>query len=810
MATGREARRGALPPLIGRDEIARDLRRVLERAGDRIGAAVVLSGPAGIGKSEMLRWTAALARRRGFHVLLGRALPDELPAPFSLLRDLARSEDDRIPRDAPDPAGEELVSLALAPFGTDATASARDEPRAPDDGAGGSTETLLASWLSEPAEGGPASGDELYARLADSLLRAARSRPLLIGVDDLQFADDPSLEFWRRFAPELARAAIVLVATVSPPSEHPARTREAIESLMRQPTVRAVPLRPMTVPEVGEFVRWISGGQDPDRSDVLRWHAQTEGNPLFVEQLVRTSIGGSAPTASRDPAPGRDVTEVLIARTRALGEAEQRLLTYAALLGKEFDFSKLVAAAGQSEERVTESLDRLVQDGLLREKGGEVYEFVTEAVRLHVYGQLTETRRRLLHRKVGRALEAAAAANDSELARQFYLGRDDEKAVEYNDRAAQAATRAFAYETAVAHLARALEAYRRSGRTDPRFVLQNLIEAGRLWEELGNLPRADEAFLEAVELARSHSGLDLELGRALIGLAQIRSDRAEYPSSGALASEAAQILERIGTPRDVMEAHRVQGTVAWRLGDFPAAEQHRRLALSIAETDGNAHEQGQALIDLANTMVPLGSEGFDRALALYTRAADLFATIEYHGAQARVLMNRAVLEYGAERVDDAFADLQRAIVAAERSHSPIWIGYCHINLAQWNAELGRTAAARAALDRAVQVVTPLGDRLGAQQLAMTRGMVAEAERAYDAAESSYQDALAQARTIGMPVEVSEMLYRLAHLAFARGDANAARERLLAATAAGIRQNRPDLGVRVDALERSLAVADLPR
>ena len=799
MAAGRDAPRGSAAPLFGREEIARDLRRLLEQAAEHHGSGVLLVGAAGIGKTQMLRWLAARARTRGFVVLTGRALPEELPAPFSLVRDLTRSPEARTPPERSDEPDVSPGAIFLAPFAD----AAGDRERS---GAGAATddsEALLAPIFGEEAGDVASSRDELFGRLSDHLLGLARTRPLLIAIDDLAFADSSSLEFWRRFLGEIAGEAVAFLATAPLLEDGPPRSRDAIAGLERQPTVRTIPMRPMTVPEVGEFVRWISGGRDPDRADVLRWHAQTEGNPLFVEQLVRTSIGGTRPVAPVDEPSGRDVTEMLLARTRALGEAEGRLLTYAAILGKEFDFPKLAAVAGKGEERVTESLDRLVQDGLVREKGGEVYEFVSEAVRLAVYGELTETRRRLLHRKAGRALEGSRTASDTELARQFYLGRDDAKAIEYNDRAAQSAKRAFAFETAGAHVARALEAARRSGSADPRAELRLLVEQGRLFEEVGNLPRADEVLLEAVELARARPGSDAELGRALLGLAQTRTDQAQYSSAALLGNEAAELLGRVGSWREALDSHRVLGTIAWRVGNIPEAERHRRQALAIAESDGSALDQGQALVDLANTVVPLGADGFESALSLYTRAADLFATLEHHAAQARVLMNRAVLEYEAGRTDEAFADLGRAIVAAERSRSPIWIGYCHLNLAQWNAEQGRPGPARAALDRAVQAVGPLGDRLATQQVAMTRGMLAEAEHAFDLAESHYQDALAQARTIGMPVEVSEMLFRLAHLAHARGDVAAARERLTEALAADLRAHRPDLVARVAALEEAL-------
>ncbi len=804
MATGWKTQRGTAPPIFGRDEIVREARRLLDEAAQGKGQCLLLSGPVGIGKSRVLHSLADEARSRGFEVLYGRALPAELPAPFTLVRDLLRSSESKGPLEPRAASGEDALPIFLAPFAAgkavrehaDALPDTPTPVAAPLGG-------LLTPLFDDATEDLTTRREELFGRLVEYFVTLSHARPLLIAIDDLPFADASSLDFWERFAPKLANEPLAFVATVLPAAELPARTRDAIQTLASEPTVRLLTLRPMSVPELGEFVRFILGGQEPDPDDVLRWHAQTEGNPLFVEQLVRASLGRARPTGGPDEATAHDVTEVLVARSKALGEADRRMLTYAAILGREFEFSKLVAVAGLGEERVTESLDRLVQDGLVREKGGEVYEFATEEVRLRLYGELTETRRRLLHRKAGRGLEAAGGASDSELARQFYLGRDDAKAVEYNTRAAQSAARAFAFETAVSHVARALEAQRRRPEPDPRVELRLLSEEGRLLEELGDLRRAEEALQEAVELARSKPGLNLELGEALLGLASTRTNRAEYVAAATLATEAAQLLDKVGTPRDLMAAHRVQGTISWRIGNLADAEKHRREALAIAEVEGSALERGQALVDLANTIVPLGSDTLDNALALYTRAAALFATVEHHAAQARVLMNRAVLEYSADRFDEAFADLKLAIEAAERSRSPIWIGYCHLNLAQWNAELNRPEPARAALERAIEVVSPPVDRLAEQQIAMTRGMIAEAEGSLDAAETHYQEALAQARLLGMPVEVSEMLFRLAHLAHVRGDAPVARQRLKEALAAGLRDHRPDFLPRLAELERAL-------
>ncbi len=788
-------------PVVGREDVLAELSRVLAGAQGGTGQALLLRGPAGIGKSHLLRATVERARAMGFHVLEGRALPEDLPPPFTLVRNLLESAD----RGDGAPAADEgekdaLIPIYLLPFLGSESSNVTPAPTPARAGVSSTEEMILR--LGPPDAGGAGQGhQELAIRVADFLREATRSAPLLIAIDDLQFADPSSLEALQQLTSDLAKVPLALVATLSDPLPSPERPRHLLTELTGASTFRSVALRPFNPPEVKQFVVWIQGGRAVPEQDVLRWHAQTEGNPLFLEQVVRMTMGYGVSEEERAPG-GRDVAEVLRHRIVALRDPERRLLTYAVVLGKEFAFADLLAVAGVPEEEGTESLDRLVREGLIRERGGEVYEFVSEAVRNELYTELTETRRRILHQKAGRALELRGAG-DSELARHYYLGREDEKAVEYNTRAAQAAARAFDYDTAASHLSRALEAERRRPDRTVETELQLHIDLGRLLDELGNLRRSDSLLTEAVQLARDHPGHELALGRALLAHAQTRADLSEYASSSGLAVEAVGILAIVGSARDLMAAHRVLGTVNWRLGRLDEAEAHQREALDIARREGTPSEVGHTLIDLANSMMGGGQELLAPALELYGQAADLFGAQEDHAARARVLMNRAVLYYSAGHEADARKDLAVAIESAERSRSPIWIGYCYLNLAQIEAEAGDVTAARHALDRAVEAVGSLGDRLAWQQLAMTRGMVAEAEHAFEDADLHYTQALVQARSLGMGAEETEVLARMAHAAHLRGDDTTARTLLADARSRGILDHRPDLAERVHALEAEL-------
>ncbi len=802
-SSSRESRSGSPAPLFGRHEIVDQIERILRRAQGGSGEAFLLTGGDGVGKSSVLRVTVQTARDLGYQVLTGRALPIEIPQPFSLVQDLLRP--DELADTGPSPeTSPRLLPMFLGPFESDSVGEVArasgfvTEPM----------ETEEAQWLitrlGSPVESLDASRSTLFARLGDFFLHLAANRPLLLAIDDLHFADSSSREFLRYLAPHLPEGPIVIAATSTSESNLPGGGGSSVDLFARSPNVTSIRLRPLTPPELGEYARWMLHGRDPGLDAVMRWYTQTEGNPLFVEHLIRATMGfGTAPGAPAAES-GRDLVELLRTRLRSLPDDQRRLLAYASALGKEFDFHELAAASEESEERLSENLDRLVQFGLVREKGEEVYEFVSEVIRADVYAELTETRRRILHRKITNALESRDGSNLFELARQSYLGREDAKALEYNRRAAERAAQTFAYETAVVHLDRAYEAAQRLAKRDLALEVRLQVELGRFLDELGRLRQSEEVLIDAVARARATPAAIGELPLALLGLAQTRSDLSEFLSSKELALEAFGRLEQSGTPRERMAAHRILGIASWRLGDSAEAERQQREQIAIAEEVGTPVERGHARIDLANTLL-LQTAGRDaEALDLYRSAAELFGLGEDHAARSRVLMNRALHEYSQGRMTQALASITEALESAERSRSPIWIGYCCLNLGQFQLDRHDPKAAATYIDRAAGLLEPLGDRLAAQQIAMIRGMIAEEEGRFDDAQSLLESGRTIAEQLQMSAEVAEMQFRIAHLALRRGDRGAARSALDAALAADIRNRRIDLVAQVDELERALS------
>ncbi|MCI4366480.1 MAG: tetratricopeptide repeat protein [Thermoplasmata archaeon] len=789
MATALD-RIGRPTPLVGRSELLEEAALRLIDAGHAQGGFLAVEGAAGIGKSTFLAAVVERAQAQGFHTLLGHAQASDLPEPFALVRELIGSKNASGPV-ALGPSGDAsaLAPMFLVPVERSGAPGEESDARATDETA------QLLNRLSDPGDRLRGERRGLYDRLTDYFRELAETRPLLLAVDDLHLADRASLDFLATLLYSAGRERVLLVGTLAPPGEVPVANSSAVDALMRSSGTSVLRMRPMSETELADFARLLLNGVEPTPEAVRRWHSQTEGNPLFVENLVRSQAGSVDPPGD---SPDSDVRGLLVRRIRGLSESERRTLVYGAVLGREFGFTVLAKASREPEEGLGEDLDRLVLLGLLRERGDELYEFASERVRADVYGELSETRRGILHRKVLTALVAmevdATVASPSiyDLARHAYLGRDHRRSAQYNRQAAEAASESLAFEAAAPYLERALENQRRLEPRDLSLELRLLVELGRVLDESGQFNRAEVVLEDAVARSSTTSVDELDRAIALLGLARVRSDRVALPSAMALASEAFEIFQKHHDPRGLMAAHRVLGATAYRLGRLDEAESHQRAELALAESHGTPRERGHALIDLANTFISRGPARIEEALTLYDQALAIFTEGHDETARARVLMNRGLLYHNSGRMRESLADLVEAAEVAERTRSKIWIGYTQLNLAQVRAELHDPGEARRCLERSLTLLEPQGDRLISQSARMIRGMIHEEEGNLGQAANEYRAAVDLARELDLGPDAIEGLYRAARLAERRGERDEAKVYLQEALDLGMLRLRQDL------------------
>ncbi|HVW31817.1 MAG TPA: protein kinase, partial [Acidimicrobiia bacterium] len=564
----RTARLNRLSRFVGRGDELRDLKRAVEGALSGRGGLVMVSGEPGIGKTRLAEEAGVYARMGGAQVLLGRSYEAESSVSYMPFIEALRSYVANRPADA---VRQELGDAASE------VAKLVSEIR-----------TIVPGLPASTGRTGEEERYHLFESISSFLVNASRATPIVLLLDDLQWADVPSLRLLQHLSRRLSDSRLLIVGTyrdVELSRRHP--LAQVLAELRRDQSFQRIVLRGLSLSEVQDFLEGITERPlDPSEQPLAAaFYGETEGNPYFLEEVIRHLLetGGAFWEAGRwkmDVASVESLAipegiESLIAqRLSRLSEAANDVLVRAAVLGAQFDFAVLEQTTGLDEDVLLAALEEALAAQLIepvvtaREQA--LYRFVHAVIRQSLYGSLSLPRRQRLHLRAAEGIEAAHASNLEPhypaLAlhyRQAGPAGDRSRAVEYSFKAGEIALRVFGYEDADQHWQAALDLLGESGGDD---VTQAVILA-----RLGDLH-----FVSGVDYRRSTACLE----RALTLYQQL-----------GMAERAAQMNSRLG---------RNLATFTWYL-DIPRAQAHYRAAEAMLAGQPESSALGYVHLGHAST-----------------------------------------------------------------------------------------------------------------------------------------------------------------------------------------------------------------
>jgi DNA-binding CsgD family transcriptional regulator len=383
--------------------------------------------------------------------------------------------------------------------------------------------------LSEPAPASPETARfRLFDALSGFLRRASEDQPLLLVLEDLHAADAPSLLLLQFVAGELGGSRMLVLATyrdMELTRDHPLAA--GLSELVRAQGATRVSLSGLSRPEAGRLIETIAG-RTPPAELVAAIHRETEGNPLFVGEVVRALVSEGWLRSGVDHRPWpipEGVREVIGRRLQRLPKDCRRILAVGSVIGRDFTVEALKRITGRSAEDLLDAVRDAVVAGVIsdvRPVPG-TFRFAHSLIRDTLYEELMPADRIRLHREVGEALEALYARDPqphlAELAYHFFEAApagDTRKAVDHAVAAGKRAVALLAYEEAVRLFGMALGALRES--PDEQRRCEVLLLLGDAEGRSGDSPASKETFLEAAGIA---TRLDLPelLARAAFGYA---------------------------------------------------------------------------------------------------------------------------------------------------------------------------------------------------------------------------------------------------------------------------------------------------
>lgn len=684
----------AASPFVGRTAELEKLKTLMPRAAGERRRIVLLAGEPGAGKSRLAREFAIQAAAEGALVLYG-ACDAVVQTPYG-------------------PFVEALESLAHVTETAELRAALGD--------AGGELTRLLPdlpAWVGDlraPIDADPdTERHRLHTAIADLLASASRKRPILLVLEDGHWADQATLLLLRHLARSAWSARLLILATFrDTEADTPAELSQTLADLRRSEDVLRVRLPGLSGDEVSELVS-RAAGSDPDpelRELASTIHDLTGGNPFLVCELWRALVEtGTVEVCAGQVRVTRplaelgtpeSVREVVSQRLSRLAPRTIDLLELAAAAGPEFELEPVRRAAGLAEPELLATIEEAIGSGMIEELPSRrlACRFTHEIVRRALYDRLSRLRRAELHLRVGEALEHTSAGSDralADLAHHFGAAAPfgaAEKAIDYNLRAARAASDALAFDDSAMRLRTAIEI----GIQGEPERAGALLELGSASHRAGKATDALEAFTSAAQIARTLESPRL-LARAAIGY----EDACWRP--GLVRREAIELLQEALTALDDESDELRIGLLAGlaRAHDFHGEREHGACVQEKAIALARRLEDHAGLAEvLVRSYWARGTTPLEDILPMLTEARDLAAELANAETYTEAMAWRVPTFVALCDLDSARAEILALREMAERTAQPFMqhvaehygsaMALCDGNLADAEAMAGRSNA----------------------------------------------------------------------------------------------------------------------
>jgi len=656
-------------PLIDRVKEMGAIREAIDRAVRNEGGLVFVNGEAGIGKTRLTKEACAYAHLRGMKVLNGRypALftTNGIP-PYVLWSEVIK--------------GYVMTSTPEQVWRVIGLYPAEVCKLVPE----------VKQKLVAIPQSSPISPEHerlrLFEAISQFITNISRDAPLLVILDDLQWADQSSLLLLHYLARGIQNEALLILCAYRDSDideKHP--LSPILMELNRERLVQTITLKRMSSDEIFDMIKQILEGDDVPKEFCQLVYEKTKGNPFFVEEVIkslkeeliiyREENRWKANNVSNIELP-KSVKSVVKSRIERLDDECQNVLATASIVGERFSFEALREVVGINESKLYETMEKILKTGLIKENvilGEDVYFFADVMVRDVLYGEVSHLRRKRLHSSVGCALERVYGKkieqHFGELAYHFLEAGNENKALDYFLKAGEKAEKIYAHDEAFSYLHHALELLGKKEESveqeastieklgdikawigEPDACMEYWNKSLKLWNQLGDL--------------KSVSRLNGKMGHMLW----------ETIGNGEEASRhhqtALEILEKETESVELASLYEDISRMLWRSGKHDEALPWAQKGFALALRLGNAEVLARCYASLGALRLFEGD--YDRASEYLEEGAKI-AVDNNCVASLRLYQNLCSVYFGKGDFQKNFETCQKAFELAKRVGDVSWI-----------------------------------------------------------------------------------------------------------------------------------------
>jgi predicted ATPase len=792
-------------PLIDRVKEMDLLKEAADKAISDQGGLIFLYGEAGIGKTRLTKEVRAYARQRGMQILYGRCLAlfrmDGVP-PYSPWKEVIKeylqiSTPEQLQRAVGYYPGE---IYKIVP----------------------EIRQKLVTFSESPPLSPDFERDRLFEAVSQFVTNISKMAPLLVVLDDLQWADSSSLLLLHYLARGVYRENLLLLGAyrdTDVEEKHP--LSPVLTELNRARLLQSVQLKRMSHAEVTEMIKQILGQSDVPEEFCKIVYEKTDGNPFFVEEVIASLKEEGAIVREDDKFKISEVSaiefpktvkDVLKARLGRLDEECQQVLTMASFVGNDFTFEILREVTGIEENKLLQLMEKILKTGLLRCRVAlweDACSFADVLVRDVLYEEVNPLRRKKLHNVVGCALEKVYSGKISEhlgeLASHFLESGDKDKALDYFLKAGEKAANIYANNEAASYYQSALRLLEeKEGSFQERArvfevlgdikglvgdydaclkcwdealkVLEQLGEKEKvarlsrktayvLWVKTGNLEKAKEYFCKAQEILEAQPESS-ELASLYADMAEMQWRSFRMDEASALVEKALQIAKKSNAYQILANSYLVLAKIICMDNRRKASECSEE-ALKIALEHGFVNTAVDAYSSLANPF--FGSDNIEKRLDYAQKGYELAKKVGAVTAQSWIGVNLSGIYRGMGDTDSALPLSEESVALNRKTGNLHYLALSLLNLGHLYAELGEWDKSEEYLKEALMVAQKTNDVAAIGNITITTAFLLFEKGDYAEARESIQKAYNQAALARMFQSVIGGAPLLAHASIELGE-----------------------------------------
>jgi class 3 adenylate cyclase/Cdc6-like AAA superfamily ATPase len=650
----------ALGVFVGREQELARLRKAFDSAVAGHGGLVMLVGEPGIGKTRTTQELETYARMRGAQVLWGRTHEAAGAPPYWPW--LQAGEQYALAH-ADDLA--EVVGVNMPP--------------------GAANElTRIFPWLRgqpnigepEPQSDPEVSQFRLFDAYASYIRAIAMNAPLVIALDDLHWADKPTLMMLQHIARELSRMPVLIIGNYRDTDiNRQSALSETLATLNRETGFERILLRGLTRDEVGAYIR-ARANVEPRPEVLNKIFEETEGNAFFLSEVVNLMAqeGTLTKESISDIAIPDGVREALGRRLNRLREETNELLQVAAIIGRDFTYDTLTLLGDRDEDELLKLIEEALDARVIEEtETAGRYRFTHAQMQETLLAELSTTRRVRLHGQVGEALEKRYGARAEERAGRLAMHfseaatlspRFSEKAARYSAIAGRQALAQSAYPEAARHFRDALAA--REGQDIDDDMAELLVDLGTAAIVSADVSEAwrslRTAFSYYHQKGDSHRAAD-------VAYLSITNYVLLRPSQMRLVEQALDMVEE--GSEDYARLQVALGASAGMMGNIDIAREAFRRADEVSQKLGLRQVEMEMTVHAQ--IVAMFQRQFEESIELGKRAIALAQELNAPYFQGGAQFFSAAVQYYSGHVEIAEEHVAATLALAERTRQPYQI-----------------------------------------------------------------------------------------------------------------------------------------